>query len=61
MDANISKKTKEEVMVRIPSRYVNAANGHRSTLINQTKELLGYHPQSAIRALNSKYRKRIST
>src|SRR6185436_7781406 len=56
MDANMSKKTKEEVMLKLRSRYRNGGMEHRKKLIDQAVELMGYHRKSAIRALSGKVR-----
>jgi len=51
MDANMSEKTKEEVMLKLRARYRNGGREHRKQLIDQAVELMGYHRKSAIRAL----------
>jgi hypothetical protein len=61
MDANMSEKTKEELMFMMRSRYANAGREHRIKLIDRAVDLMGYHRKSAIRALNSKRKIRIGT
>jgi hypothetical protein len=53
MDANMSEKTKNEVMFKLCLQYGKAGRKYRRKLINRAVELLGYHRKSAIRALNA--------
>jgi hypothetical protein len=53
MDANMSEKTKEEVMLKLRSHYRNAGRKYREKLIDQAVGLMNYHRKSAIRALNA--------
>ena len=48
----MSKQTKDEVLIQLRRRYVTAGIEHKSKLINQAVELLGYHRKAAIRALH---------
>lgn len=51
MHNDMSKETKQEVLARLRRRYRSAGRPHKSKLINQAVELLGYHRKAAIRAL----------
>jgi hypothetical protein len=53
MDANMSEKTKNEVMFKLRSRYRKGGREYRQKLIDQAVELMGYHRKSAIRALST--------
>jgi len=53
MHNDMSKQTKEEVLVRLRRRYVSAGAEHKSKLLDQAIELLGYHRKAAIRALRA--------
>ncbi len=57
----MSETTKEEVLCKLRSRYVNAGHEHRIKLIDQAVDLMGYHRKSAIRALKSKPKLRMGT
>jgi len=52
MDANMSEKTKEEVMFKLRARYRSAGREHRKKLIDHAVDLMGYHRKSAIRTLS---------
>ena len=52
----MSEKTKQEVMLKLRSRYERGGAEHRKKLIDQAVELMGYHRKSAIRALGAKTR-----
>jgi hypothetical protein len=54
MHNDMSKETKEEVMVRLRRRYATAGPEHKGKLLDQAVELLGYHRKAAIRALRAK-------
>jgi hypothetical protein len=56
MDANMSEITKQEVLLKLRSRYQNGGTEHRKKLIDQAVEVLNYHRKSAIRALSGKLR-----
>ena len=43
--------TKIELMNKLRQRYQNAGRKHRSKLITQAVDLMGYHRKAAIRAL----------
>ena len=47
----MSKETKDQVLVRLRRRYAWAGASHKTKLLNQAVELLGYHRKAAIRAL----------
>ena len=53
MHNDMSKQTKQEVLVRLRRRYVTAGAEHKSKLLDQAIELLGYHRKAAIRALRA--------
>jgi hypothetical protein len=53
MHNDMSKETKEEVMVRLRRRYATAGPKHKGKLLNQAVELLGYHRKAAIRAMRA--------
>jgi hypothetical protein len=53
MDKLMSTSTKMDVMNKLRSRYTNAGRKHRSKLIDQAVDLMGYHRKAAIRALAS--------
>jgi hypothetical protein len=53
MDANMSEKTRREVVIKLRFRYRNAGRKYRVKLIDQAVALLGYHRKAAIRALGS--------
>lgn len=58
MDANMSVQTRQEVMVKLRSRYVRAGLQHRIKLIDQAVQVMGYHRKAAIRALRPRERSR---
>ena len=51
MHNEMSKETKEQVLVRLKRRYATAGLEHKTKLVDQAVELLGYHRKAAIRAL----------
>jgi len=51
MHSDMSKETKEQVLARLRRRYATAGAQHKSKLLDQAVELLGYHRKAAIRAL----------
>ena len=51
MHSDMSKETKEQVLVRLRWRYATAGAEHKRKLLDQAVELLGYHRKAAIRAL----------
>ena len=53
MHNDMSKETKEEVMIRLRRRYATAGPKHKGKLLNQAVELLGYHRKAAIRAMRA--------
>src|SRR6185436_19740654 len=53
MDANMSEKTKQEVMFKLRSHYRKAGPAYRKKLIDQAVQLMDYHRKSAIRALSA--------
>ena len=48
----MSATTKQELLAKLRQRYASAGPEHKSKLINQAVNLLGYHRKAAIRALN---------
>lgn len=53
MHDDMSTETKAEVLVRLRRRYATAGPLHKSKLLDQAVELLGYHRKAAIRALGA--------
>jgi hypothetical protein len=51
MHNDMSKETKEQILARLRRRYRTAGAPHKSKLLDQAVELLGYHRKAAIRAL----------
>lgn len=49
----MSTETKTEVLARLRRRYATAGPEHKSKLLDQAVELLGYHRKAAIRALGA--------
>ena len=50
----MSQETKQEVLARLRRRYGSAGAEHKTKLLDQAVELLGYHRKAAIRALKQK-------
>src|SRR5208282_1010082 len=53
MDKTMSQPTRTEVLRKLRRRYERAGLEHKSKLLDQAQELLGYHRKSAIRALRA--------
>src|SRR5512138_2085958 len=51
MHSDMSKETKDQVLARLRRRYASAGTSHKTKLLDQAVELLGYHRKAAIRAL----------
>jgi len=51
MDKNMSQSTRIEVLEKLRRRYKTAGAEHKTKLIDQAVQLLGYHRKAAIRAL----------
>jgi hypothetical protein len=51
MHDDMSTETKTEVLARLRRRYATAGPSHKTKLLDQAVELLGYHRKAAIRAL----------
>jgi hypothetical protein len=51
MHSDMSKETKEQMLTRLRRRYTTAGAEHKTQLLDQAVELLGYHRKAAIRAL----------
>lgn len=51
MDESMSQKTRKEVLKKLRRRYLSAGLEHKSKLLDQAQEVLGYHRKAAIRAL----------
>lgn len=51
MHSDMSKETKDQILVRLRRRYATAGVEHKGKLLDQAIELLGYHRKAAIRAL----------
>jgi len=47
----MSTETKAQVLIRLRRRYVTAGTEHKTKLLDQAVERLGYHRKAAIRAL----------
>lgn len=54
MHTEMSQKTRHEVLARLRHFYKSAGREHKSKLLQEAIDVLGYHPKSAIRALNAK-------
>lgn len=59
MHSDMSKETKEQILVRLRRRYASAGNSHKSKLLDQAIELLGYHRKAAIRAVRQPHAKNV--
>jgi hypothetical protein len=53
MHNDMSKESKDRVLGRLRRRYRTAGLEHRSKLLDQAVELLGYHRKAAMRALGA--------
>jgi hypothetical protein len=53
MDKTMSQTTRKEIVERLRRRYRKAGREHKSKLLDQAQELLGYHRKSAVRALGA--------
>jgi hypothetical protein len=53
MDRTMSQSTRKEVLMKLRRRYQSAGTEHKSKLLDQAQELLGYHRKAAIRALRA--------
>ena len=53
MHNDMSTETKEQILIRLRRRYATAGMEHKSKLLDQAVELLGYHRKAAIRALTA--------
>jgi hypothetical protein len=51
MHSDMSKETKDQMLIRFRRRYATAGPEHKRKLLDQAVELLGYHRKAAIRAL----------
>jgi hypothetical protein len=51
MDKNMSNTTRMQVLAKLRGRYKTAGLEHKTKLIDQAVQLLGYHRKAAIRAL----------
>jgi hypothetical protein len=54
MDKTMSQPTRKEVLEKLRRRYESAGLEHKSKLLDQAQELLGYHRKAAIRALKAR-------
>jgi hypothetical protein len=54
MHTEMSQKTRQQVLARLRHFYKSAGREHKSKLLQEAIDLLGYHPKSAIRALNAR-------
>jgi hypothetical protein len=52
MDKHMSQSTRIEVLEKLRRRYKTAGAEHKTKLIDQAVQLLGYHRKAAIRALH---------
>jgi len=53
MHTEMSLKTRQETLARLRHFYKSARPKHKSKLIQDAIDLLGYHRKAAIRALNA--------
>jgi hypothetical protein len=53
MDKTMSQMTRLELLTKLRRRYESAGAEHKSKLLDQAQELLGYHRKAAIRALRA--------
>ena len=53
MDKSMSLRTRKEVLEKLRRRYRTAGPKHKSKLLDEAQELLGYHRKSAVRALGA--------
>jgi hypothetical protein len=53
MDKSMSQTTRKEILQKLRRRYRTAGPEHKSKLLDQAQELLGYHRKSAVRALGA--------
>jgi hypothetical protein len=51
MDKNMSQSTRMQVLEKLRRRYKTAGAQHKTKLLDQAVQLLGYHRKAAIRAL----------
>ena len=51
MDKNMNQVTRMQVLEKLRRRYKTAGAQHKTKLIDQAVQLLGYHRKAAIRAL----------
>src|SRR5437899_12256965 len=58
MHNDMSKETREQILARVRRRYITAGLEHKSKLLDQAVELLGYHRKAAIRALGPQVERR---
>ena len=49
----MSQKTRKELLIKLKRRYQHAGAEHKSKLLDQAQEVLGYHRKAAIRALRA--------
>ena len=54
MNAQMSPKTRQEVLMQMRRRYVRAGRKYKAQLLNEVVQLLGYHRKAAVRALQPK-------
>src|ERR1700746_1865041 len=52
MDKHMSQSTRIEVLEKLRRRYKTAGAEHKTKLIDQAGQLVGYHRKAAIRALH---------
>lgn len=60
MHSDMSKETKDQLLVRLRRRYASAGASHKTKLLDQAVEVLGYHRKAAIRALRQPQAKEVS-
>ena len=49
----MSQTTRKEILEKLRRRYRHAGAEHKSKLLDQAQEVLGYHRKSAVRALGA--------
>src|SRR3954464_6751335 len=54
MHTEMSQQTRQEVLARLRHFYKSAGRKHKSKLIQEAIDLLGYHRKAAIRALKGR-------
>jgi len=61
MHNEMSKETRDQILVRLRRRYATAGMEHKGKLLDQAVDLLGYHRKAAIRALRQPQPKEVAS